>query len=110
MSFSCDVFEFSTQIVIKNVLRSWQTTRTAHYGNALPYTGGPLPGSGCHGEIQVDVIRDYEIKQAVAVVVDESASCAPSLARSRHSRFFPDFSEHALFIVIQTILAVISNV
>ena len=81
MRFRTDIFKFSpTHIVIKNVLRARQAARTAHHRNTLPHARGSLAGSGRRGKVQVYIIRDYQIEQPVAIVINEGASRAPGFA------------------------------
>src|SRR5215469_17733382 len=109
--FFRDVFESSSAaIVVENVLRTRESARSAHHGNALPDTSWTLTGSGCCGQIEVDVIGHDEIQLPVSIVVHEGTTCAPSLARSGHSRLFCDFGEYTVIVVIELVLTVIGNV
>ena len=46
----------------------------------------------------------------VAVIVDESATCAPRFARSSYAGFLSHFGEDSVIVVVETILSVIGDV
>ena len=46
----------------------------------------------------------------VAVIINKRAARTPCLARARHASLFGNLGEHAVLVVIQTILAVVSDV
>jgi hypothetical protein len=60
VGFCADVFESAVAaVVIENVFCGRETLRAAHYGDAFPDAGSAIAGSGCGGEIEVDVVGDY---------------------------------------------------
>src|SRR5438874_10055958 len=100
----------ATKIVIEDVLCSGQATRSAHDWHAFPHARSALTGSGRGREIEIDVVRNNQIQESVAIVVHESAACAPCFPISCNSRLSAYFAEDALLVVVQTIASVIGDV
>src|SRR5271167_4017890 len=89
MRFCADVFEGAvTAVVVENICCGGESLWAAHDRDAFPDAGGALTGSGCGGEIEVDIVGDHYIEVAIAIVVDEGAAVAPGLAGTRDPCFF----------------------
>src|SRR6185312_6433609 len=99
------------EIVIKHVRRALQPARTAHHRHPLPDARGALAGSRRSGEIEIYVVGDHQVKQAVTVIIDEGAAGAPLLPISGNSCGFGKLFEGPVaLIVIKTVLAVVGYV
>ena len=107
-AFDGDVFEFAvTEIAIKDVGRPFEAARPAHDGHALPHTTGGLAWLGHVLNVEVDVVGDGDVEFAIAVVVDEGATCPPLLAGAGDAGLLRNLAEAAVaFVVIEAILAV----
>ena len=111
VGFGGDVFKRAiAAIVIEDILRSGQTARPAHDGNPLPDASQTFPRRRRGRQIEIHIIGHNQIEAAIAIVVDECAARAPRLARSRDAGFLGDFGEHAVLIVVKTVLAVVGDV
>ena len=111
VGFGGDVFEGALAlVVIQDIFRARQTARAAHHRDGFPDAGGALARSGRGREIKVHIIGHDQIKFAVAIIVNESATCAPGLPRAGHSSLLCDLGEDAALVVIQAILAVVSYI
>ena len=76
-----DVFKCSiAAIVVKNIFRSGQSARPAHHRNALPDARRTLSRCGSSRQIEVHIIRNDQIKMAIAIVVDERTSGSPGFS------------------------------
>src|SRR5205823_55433 len=77
--FLADIVEGPVSvIVIKLVMRSFQTAGTAHHRDAFPLTQGAAPGLGRMRGIKVHVFGNKQINMAIQVVINESAARVPS--------------------------------
>ncbi len=111
VGFRGDIFEGAVAaIVVKNVFRGRQSSRPAHHRRALPHARWALARSGRGREIEVNIVCDDEIEFAVAIVVNESATRAPRLSRSAHACLVRHIGEDAVIVVIEMVLAVVSDV
>src|SRR5215467_3747076 len=98
------------QIVIQQVGGGLQPAWAAHYGSPLPQACGILAGQGRSGNLEVNIVRYHNIKQAVPVVIDESAARAPLGSRSRHARGLGNFFEPpSSFIVVKPVFSIVGD-
>src|SRR4029077_2524990 len=57
------------------------------------------------GQIEVDIVNDYQVEMSVAVIVDEGATCAPA-RRGEQTAFFGLVAKRAIPLVpVQDILS-----
>src|ERR1700688_2628482 len=57
------------------------------------------------GQIEVDIVNDYQVEMSVAVIVDEGATCAPTV-RGEQTAFFGLIAKRAIpLIPVQDILS-----
>ena len=111
VGFRGDIFEGAvTAIVVKDVLRGRQSSRPAHHRRALPDARRAISRSGRGREIEVNIICNDEIELAVAIIVNESAARAPRFSRSAHACFVRHIGEDAVIVVVEMVLAVVSDV
>ena len=97
-------------IAVQDVLRPRESARPAHHRHTLPHARWPISESRRRGKIKVHVVRDHQIEMAVAIIINPRASRTPGLPRARHTRFFRDLGEHAVLVVVQAVLPVVSDV
>src|SRR5579872_1220112 len=111
MGLRRDVFKRSVAaVVVKDVFCAGQSARATHDRNPLPNAGWTLARRGGGRQIKVHIVGDNQIETPVAIVVNECATGPPGLARSRNAGLFCDLGEHSVVVVIEAILAVISDV
>src|SRR6185312_15404904 len=87
-----------------------KSARTAVDRDAFPGAVGILAGLGKMRQIERDVVGDEEIEPAIAVVVDEAAARAPTLARIVEAGLFRDIGERAVAVVaVENIVAPVGD-
>src|SRR5262249_12216007 len=95
----------------KDVFGGFQTAWPTHDRRSLPDAGGILARQRGGLQLEINVAGHDDIEQAIAVVVDESATGAPFGAAAGYPRAFSPLLELSVaFIVIQPVLAVVSHV
>src|SRR6266852_2753890 len=99
-----------TAILVQNILRPRQTTWSAHHRHTLPHARTSLARGWSSGQIEIHIICHHQVEAPVTVVVNECAASTPGLSRSRYASLFSHFGEHAMVIVIETVLPVIRDV
>ena len=78
-----------------------------HYGFVEARTA---LGHGRGLEVEVDVIGDEEIELAIAIVINEGATCTPSGSSARHSGSLAYIGKASVaVVVIENILAVVGD-
>src|SRR5438477_8004289 len=104
MGFGGHIFELpASQVVVKSVLRAWESPRAAHHRHSFPYAGGTLTRLRRSRQIEIHVIRYHQIDHPVAIIVDKGATGAPGLAGTVNSGLLCNLSENAVFVVIEPV-------
>src|SRR6185312_16795625 len=111
LCFRSDVLELAmAQVAVEDILGAGQSARATHHRHSLPYARRSFSWRRSGGHVKVHVVGHHQIKQTVAIVINEGASCAPGLPASRHAGRIGNLCEHPALIVIEAILRVISYV
>src|ERR1039457_4697948 len=97
-------------IVIENIFCPGEPARATHDRCALPHTGRPGARRGSGREIEINIIGDDQIEFAVAVVIHEGATRAPSAPLAGNARFLADVGKRTIpVVVIEHVLSVVAD-
>src|SRR6266850_7286905 len=67
-------------ILIQNILRARQTTRSAHHRHAFPHARTSLARGWGSRQIEIYIICHHQVESPVPVVVNESTASTPGLS------------------------------
>jgi hypothetical protein len=96
--------------VVEGVTGRRQAVGAAPDGHAFPVAVGTAAGFGDAGGVEIDVVGDEDIEQAVAVVVDEGAAGAPAIAGDGKAGARGDVLEFAVAeVAVEGVMAVVSD-
>jgi hypothetical protein len=95
--------------VVENIFSALQAGRAAGYLNSFIGTAGGF-GERRGLDVEVDVVGNEEVEIAVAVVVEEGATCIPTSFRLQQTGFRSDVGEGAVAVIaIENVLAVVAD-
>ena len=95
--------------MVQDVGVAVQSGRSARHHHGFVETGAALRHRRGF-QVEVDVVGDEEVEFAVAIVIDESATCGPAGSHARDSGLLADVGEGAVaVVVVEHVLAVVGD-